>query len=101
MSMGGTTQQGDDEFVVFVAAIVALAALVGSLGLWWDKATGWLTSHGVLVRPVQDPLVVIVGTGGAGLDSPRLAVLAGVVLAFVGWGVSAVRRRLAARRAEQ
>lgn len=87
----------DDEFVLFVIACVVLVTILGSAGLFWATGVGWLVEHQVLVPASQHPLMRMPGGAGAGLDAPRVAVVAGAVLALLAWGVSAARRAIARR----
>ena len=52
------------------------------------------------VAAKADPLLQIPGAAGAGLDVPRLAILAAVILAVVVTAVSSARRAIARRREE-
>lgn len=87
----------DDEFVLFIVACVVLVTILGSAGVFWATGVGWLVEHQVLVPAAQHPLLGLPGSSGAGLDGPRVAVVAGVVLALVASAVSAVRRAISRR----
>jgi len=54
----------------------------------------WLLAHQVLLAGSAHPLLVVPYAGGAGLDVPRLALLAAAVLLLTVGVVGAVRRRL-------
>jgi hypothetical protein len=49
----------------------------------WTRIVAWLVDHGLLAAAAAHPLVPLPGTGGAGLDVPRLAVLAAAVFVWV------------------
>lgn len=91
-------EQGDDEFVVFIVLPLAAVTVLGSAGVLWLKGVEWLVAHQVLVAGATDPVLALPWCGGAGLDWPRLSVLAGAVLALLAWGVSSARRAVTARR---
>ena len=98
---GGRAGSADDEFVLVVVAAVAAAALVGSVGVLWLAGVDWLLEHGVLVSAAAIPVLSVPGCAGAGLDGPRLAVAAGLLLALAAWVGSAIRRRILAGRGLQ
>ena len=59
----------------------------------WGKVVTWLLAHQVLVAAPAHPLLAVPHAGGAGLDLPRLALLAAVVLLLLICLAGAVRRR--------
>lgn len=90
-----------EEIVVLLVGLAVVAALVRRSDEVWVRAGVWATEHGVLVAGSGDPLLVIPGLGGAGLDVPRLAIAGAVIVAGVAVGVGGVARRRAARGDEQ
>ncbi|MGB8386140.1 MAG: hypothetical protein WCG47_33725, partial [Dermatophilaceae bacterium] len=98
---GGPAGSADDEFVLAVGAAVAVAALVGSVGVLWLAGVDWLLERGVLVSAAASPVMQVPGCAGAGLDGPLLAVAAGLVLAVAAWVGSAIWRRVATGRVLQ
>lgn len=84
-----------------VLTLTVLGLLFGGTAIsmalgWLDGAVRWLVVNGVLVASSQDPVLVIPGAHGAGLDVGRLMVVASVVallLVAVGSAVARARRR--------
>ncbi len=87
----------DDEFVLFIVGCVVLVTVLGSAGFFWATGMGWLVEHQILVPASQHPVLRMPGGSGAGLDSPRVAVGLGVIVAVLAWAVSAARRAIARR----
>lgn len=98
MNASGVTGRGDDDVIVFVVAAVAAMTVIGSVGAFWWTGVGWLVEHHVLAPAAGHPVFVLPACAGAGLDGARLAIGAGIVVAFMAMGVSTVHHRLAARR---
>lgn len=96
----GLADTPEEETFLINIGVLALSTLLGSAGLLWLKGAAWLVEHQILVAAGQDPLLVVSGTNGAGLDLPRLAIAAAVVLVGLVSLVSAARRSLARRRRE-
>lgn len=95
---GGSAWRGQvngplEEIVVLLVGLAVVAALVRRSDEVWVRAGVWATEHGVLVAGSGDPLLVIPGLGGAGLDVPRLAIAGAVVAAGVAVVVGGVARR--------
>jgi hypothetical protein len=91
------SSKDDDEFVLLIVVVVALTVAVGSIGVFWLKVVRWMLRHQLLVAAADHPVLTVPGSAGAGLDWPRLCVVAGVLLGLLAWAGSAVRRRLASR----
>lgn len=98
MSVPGATSRGDDDVIVFVVAAVAVTTAIGSVGVVWLTSVGWLVEHHVLVPAAVHSALALPACAGAGLDGARLAIGVGIVVALMAVGVSAVHRRVAARR---
>ena len=98
MSVPSATSRGDDDVIVFVVPAVAAPTAIGSGGVVWLTGVGWLVEHHVLVPAAVHPALALPACAGAGLDGTRLAIGVGIVVALMAVGVSAVRRRVAARR---
>lgn len=96
---GNNSSSTDDEVVLFFVGCVAFVAVLASAGLLWAKGVGWLVQHQLLLPAAAHPLLPVPGGAGAGLDLPRIAAAAGVLLALVAWAGSAVRRAVTARGA--
>ena len=73
-----TTPQ--EELLLIHVGLGALAAVLGSAAVLWAKGTAWLVDHQVLVAAAAQPIWVIPGTDGAGLDGARLVALAGLCM---------------------
>jgi hypothetical protein len=73
-----------------LAASVAAAVLTAAT---WHRLLGWLVGQGVLVPADRSPLVALPAGGGIGVDAPRLAIAAAVLVFTVVCLVAAVRRR--------
>lgn len=84
-----------EEIVLVHVAMIMLGAVVASAGALWLAGAQWLVDHHVIVAARLDPLLVIPGTGGAGLDLARVFIGAGVLLAVMviatSWLVNRVR----------
>ena len=92
------TEHGYDSFILTFVGIFAFLALLGSAGLAWSMGVDWLVEHQVLVSAEQDPVLMVPGGEGAGLDVPRMALLGGVLFAVLAIAVSSAVRA-AQRRA--
>lgn len=90
-----------EVMVLLVAGSVGLGAVISGVGALWLKGAKWMVQQGLLVSAKADPLLVIPGAGGAGLDILRLLVVAGVLLIVVASLVSGARRAWLARSAEE
>lgn len=66
----------------------------------WTSLVGWLVDHQVLLEAARNPLVVIPASDGAGLDLPRLLLLAAVVLGLLAALGSVIVRMVRHRAAE-
>src|SRR4051812_27215649 len=95
-SGGAATTPGEEILLIHIGLAAGTLAL-GSAGLLWLKGATWLVEHHLLLPAAAHALVVVPGTGGAGLDLPRLAVMAGVALATIVLAVSTARRALTSR----
>lgn len=88
----GLADTPEEEVLLIHIAMAAAALLLGSAGVIWLKGATWLVEHHVLVAAAKTPLVELPSSGGAGLDLPRIAIIAGVVIAGLAWAISAIRR---------
>lgn len=94
----GLADTPEEEVMLLHIGLAVLGIAVASAGTLWLKGAAWLVEHQVLVAATVDPLLKIPGTGGAGLDVPRLAILAAIVSASLVAAVSTARRAIARRR---
>lgn len=84
----------DDD--VLVLLLIGVTVGPGLLVLAWAEVVDWLIAHQVLVPASRQPLLVLPASGDAGLDLPRLLLLAAVllvVLAVLGHQLRRVLRR--------
>jgi hypothetical protein len=88
---GGSDLSPWEELTLLsLAASVAAAVLTVAT---WHRLLGWLVEQGVLVPADRSPLVALPAGGGVGLDAPRLAITAAVLVFAVVCLVAGVRRR--------
>jgi hypothetical protein len=90
-STGSGRTADDDLFVLVMVGFLALGGVVASAGVWWAEAVRWLLAHQVLVAG-DHPLLRLPGSGGAGLDLPRLALATAALLLLTAAAVGALRR---------
>lgn len=98
--MSQENAKADEEFTLLTHWTLIASVLIGSVGLLYAQGVQWLLKHSVLVAASADPVVTLPGAQGAGLDTARVVVVAGVLIFMVAWGVSAAARAVAARRQE-
>lgn len=100
--MSSSQQQGgggggsvSDEGLLAVIGFVVVCVGSGSVAAMamWDRVVGWLMDLHLVVAAADGPVVVLPKSAGAGLDVPRLAVIAAAVIAVIVCVVSSVRRR--------
>ena len=99
-STGSGRSSDDDLFVLVMVGFLALGGVVASEGVWWAEAVRWLLAHRVLVTAGDHPLLRLPGSGGAGLDLPRLALATAALLLLTAAAVGALRRHPRRRRGE-
>lgn len=84
------SQNIDDDTIWLILIGIAVFSSVG-VAAFWARVTRFLVDRQVLVG---DPVLAIPGAaGGAGLDLPRLAILAAAILGSLFLAVSVARRR--------
>lgn len=83
--MSNASQMDDESWNTFWYGIGAVV-LVGPIVLW-QRFIGLLVEHRVLVDSSRDPLLVIPQADGAGLDTRRVVLLAGLLVgaAVIAW----------------
>lgn len=76
----------DDPYEVLTLVMLSLGVVPVALlmvtergGDYLQRAARWAVEHDVLLAPGQGALLTLPGTGGAGLDWPRILILALVV----------------------
>jgi hypothetical protein len=68
-------KSGDVVWAVIAAALFGVPAIVLSAASdGWDRASTWLLAHHVLAPAVENPVLVVPGTHGAGLDWVRIGI---------------------------
>lgn len=95
----GSVDAGEVMSLCVIGLVVGGTVTSGALG-WLNGAVRWLVAHGVLVDG-RHSLWAIPGAGGAGLDWPRLLLVAGVVVLLLVWLGSAAVRMLRRRQVEE
>lgn len=93
-----TDEQVWEKMILLVALVAGGGWLLANWHSVWSRVAAWLIAQHVLV--VGHPVLVVPGTGGAGLDGSRLAIGFAVVAAVVLWTVSSAIRAIR-RRQEQ
>lgn len=96
----GLADNDDEEVFLVNLGVLALSTLLGSAGLLWLKGAAWLVERQILVGAGASPLLTVPGAGGAGLDVPRVAIVAAVALVAVMGAVGGIRRAWARNRQE-
>lgn len=90
-----TSNDDDDLFTLTMMTLgwlgAASAAVVGAGTDAWTAAVTWMLTHHVLVRASAGPLLPVPHAGGAGLDLPRMSVVAALALLLLA-AASAMRR---------
>lgn len=99
-STGSGRTADDDLFVLVMVGFLALGGVVASAGVWWAEAVRWLLAHRVLVAAGDHPLLRLPGSGGAGLDLPRLALATAALLLLTAAAAGALWRHPRRRRGE-
>ena len=92
----GRTDPDDLMVLLFLGLLAGPTILV----LAWRSLVGWLVDHQILLAATRHPLVVIPASDGAGLDFPRLLLLAAVVLVLLAALGSVLVRMVRHRAAE-
>jgi len=96
----GVADTPEEELVLIHIVMGAVTIVLGSAGALWLTGAAWLVEHQVLVARAAQPLVEVPGAAGAGLDLPRIAIAAALLLAALAGAVSYVRRSWTRRREE-
>lgn len=91
--MSNANQMDDESWNTFWYGIGAVV-LVGPIVLW-QRFIGLLVEHQVFVDSSRDPLLVIPQADGAGLDTQRVVLLAGLLVGAAVFAWLSVRSRAA------
>jgi len=83
----------EDLIAVITVALTAIGSVAVVAATMWERVVSWLLQQHVVVADVGDPIVTLPASGGAGLDVPRLALLAAALVAATAVGVAGWRRR--------
>lgn len=86
-------QRLDDDELIWLLVLAAIAVSSGALVVARDHVVAWLLDHSVLLPESDSPWISIPGTGGAGLDASRVLLTAAALAAVVIGLVTARRRR--------
>lgn len=86
----------DDLVLLTIVGFLGLGGLTAAAAAWWAQAVAWLVAHRVLIPRGGHPLLALPGSGGAGLNGPRLAVGAAAALLLATAAAGLVRRCLPA-----
>lgn len=98
-SSGGSGRIADDDlFVLTLLGLFGLGGAAAGAAILWGRALAWLLEHGILIAAAQRPLVALPQSNGAGLDTPRLALVAAAALLLIAAGVGSLRRWLRRRQ---
>jgi hypothetical protein len=95
MSNNPSHSSSDGDILVM---LLGGALLLGSAGtvtaLAWSKVLAWCLAHQVLLPAAANPLLVLPASEGAGVDLPRMAVAAAVLLAVLVASASTATRKM-------
>jgi hypothetical protein len=100
MSTSGMSRRSvdDDVLVLIFIGLLAIGGVLAAAVAVWDWLVAWLIAHQILIPAGNDPILEIPAASGAGLDGPRLSLLAGVLLGLAAIMLSAVGQVLWVRR---
>lgn len=87
-----------DQLTLMTFALGGLSAIVGTAAVLWTKLIDWAVRHHILVPASSNPVFEFPAAAGAGLDLPRVLLLAAVVIALLTLGALAAQRAWRARR---
>lgn len=97
MSNAPSRSSDGDVLTMLAVGMLLLGSAGTGVALAWSKILTWSLEQQVLLPAAADPMVVIPGSDGAGLDVPRIAVAAAVLLVVLavagGVATRAVRGR--------
>lgn len=98
INAGAGQSISDDEMTLLLVAFAAWPALAGAATWAWSQGGTWLVKHQILVPAKAEPLVILPGMGGAGLDMARVSIVAGAVMVLVALTAAGISRAVAVRR---
>ena len=82
----------DEQLILMVLAALAAPTLLGLVVVFWRRIVTWAVRSGALAPARSHPLIELPSAGGAGLDVPRLAIVAAVVVGLAVLSGSFARR---------
>jgi hypothetical protein len=83
-----------DILVMILGGALLLGSASTITALAWSKILTWCLAHQVLLPTATNPMLVLPASGGAGVDLPRLAVAAAVLLAVLVASASRATRKM-------
>lgn len=87
----GSNISPNEEITLILLGAAAIPVVL-SVAMW-HRLLAWLVDQKVLLPAAQEPLVSLPAGEGVGLDAPRLAIAAAVLVLVVVFGIAALRRR--------
>lgn len=89
-----TSSSDGNVLVMILAAVVLLGSAGTVLTVAWSKVLSWCLRQQVLLPAAADPLLVLPHSGGVGLDLPRVAVAAAVLVVVLAATAGAATHKL-------
>jgi hypothetical protein len=91
-----------EELLIALAGLVVVGGgILASLDTRVSGLLGWLLSRDIVVPATADPVVIIPGADGAGLDLPWLAISAGALVIALAVVVDALVHAIRRRKRER
>jgi hypothetical protein len=95
MSNTPSHSSSDGDILVMILGGALLLGSVGTVtALAWSQVLAWCLAHQVLLPAAANPRLVLPASEGAGVDLPRVAVAAAVLLAVFVASASRATRKL-------
>lgn len=95
MSNNSSHSSSDADILVMLLGGALLLGTVGTItALAWSKVITWCLEHQVLLPAAANPLLVLPASEGAGVDLPRAAVAAAVLIGVLVASASRATQRM-------
>ncbi len=95
MSNNPSHSSSDSDILVMIFGGALLLGSAGTVAaLAWSKVLAWCLEQQVLLPAAANPLLVLPAAEGAGVDLPRVAVAAAVLLCFLAAVASTTTRKM-------